>query len=153
MKETPVKNPCHDHDEYFLVSNTEISMCALQHRAIICRKRTAQYSDQAMGWTLQESWFHSRQGQEFLYSQSVQTGSGDHPTSFSMSTCIPSTGSRVAAVLTSTLCQGYLNQSRYTSTLSHTLSLHAQRNLTSQFIINSIQIFNLPATECTLLLQ
>jgi hypothetical protein len=40
----------------------------------------------ATGWTTERSGFESRQGQEFSLLNVVQTGSGVHPTSYTMST-------------------------------------------------------------------
>jgi hypothetical protein len=40
----------------------------------------------ATGWTTERSGFESRWGQEFLLLHVVQTGSGVHPTSFTIGT-------------------------------------------------------------------
>jgi hypothetical protein len=50
------------------------------------------YHNQAEGWTNKELWFNSQQVQEnFSLLQTVHTGSGAHPTSYSMGTeyCLP----------------------------------------------------------------
>jgi hypothetical protein len=56
----------------------------------LCTKKPrplSRYSNQAVGWTAEESWFDSLMGKDILsLFQSVQTDSGAHPTSYQMGT-------------------------------------------------------------------